>query len=117
MNKKYLLGCLSILAATATLGSCSDDNTSNEDNANAGYVWTTDGGLKACNQLLFNEQGNDDAKGTVIGNGDQEFVFTGKQTLKKGTYTLKVLLFFDGIYCSIRECLKHGRIFVFCNAT
>ena len=89
MNKKYLLGCLSILAATATLGSCSDDNTSNEDNANAGYVWTTDGGLKACNQLLFNEQGKDDAKGTVIGNGDQEFVFTGKQTLKKGTYTLK----------------------------
>lgn len=87
MNKKYLLGCLSILAATATLGSCTDDN--NEGNTTTGYVWTTDGGLKACNQLLFNEQGKDDAKGTVIGNGDQEFVFTGKQTLKKGTYTLK----------------------------
>ena len=27
--------------------------------------------------------------GTQIGNGDQEFVFTGKQTLKKGTYILK----------------------------
>ena len=87
MNKKYLLGCLSILAATATLGSCTDDN--NEGNTTTGYVWTTDGGLKACNQLLFDEQGKDDAKGTVIGNGDQEFVFTGKQTLKKGTYTLK----------------------------
>ena len=87
MNKKYLLGCLSILAATATLGSCTDDN--NEGNTTTGYVWTTDGGLKACNQLLFNEQGKDDANGTVIGNGDQEFVFTGKQTLKKGTYTLK----------------------------
>ena len=83
MNKKYLLGCLSILAATATLGSCTDEN--NEGNTTTGYVWTTDGGLKACNQLLFNEQGKDDAKGTVIGNGDQEFVFTGKQTLPAAT--------------------------------
>ena len=28
-------------------------------------------------------------EGKEIGNGDQEFIFTGKQTLKKGTYRLK----------------------------
>ena len=29
------------------------------------------------------------AKGTVIGNGDQEFIFKGTQTLSKGTYLMK----------------------------
>ena len=32
--------------------------------------------------VLFSEQ-------TQLGNGDQNFVFTGKQTLKKGVYNLK----------------------------
>lgn len=93
MNKKYLLGCLSILAATATLGSCSDDNTSNEDNANADYVWTTDGGLKACNQLLFNEQGKDDAKGTVIGNGDRVRLYRQADTQERNIHAERL-----GIY-------------------
>lgn len=41
--------------------------------------------------LLFTADGdaNVNDNGTQIGNGDQEFVFTGKQTIKKGTYILK----------------------------
>lgn len=42
--------------------------------------WSEDGGLKAADNLLF---------GDTIGNGDDEFVFVGKQTLKKGTYLLR----------------------------
>ena len=53
------------------------------------YKWTTNEGLKACDHLLFGEDGKDNAEGTVIGNGDQQLVFNGKQTLKKGVYTLK----------------------------
>ena len=43
-------------------------------------------GLKACDHILFGTDGKENANGTEIGNGDQEFVFTGKQTLKKGTH-------------------------------
>ena len=39
-------------------------------------------GLATSDGILFNN-------GTEIGNGDQEFCFTGKQTIKKGTYLLK----------------------------
>ena len=88
MKKMNLIGCFGILAMAATLGSCS----SNDDPApvpGVDYKWTTDGGLKACDHILFSEDGKDDANGTVIGNGDQEIVFKGKQTLKKGVYTLK----------------------------
>ena len=72
----------------ATLGSCSN-NDDPTPAPGAGYTWTTDGGMKACDHLLFGEDGKDNAEGTVIGNGDQNFVFKGKQTLKKGAYTLK----------------------------
>lgn len=48
-----------------------------------------DGGIKACDHVLFDNDGKEDAHGAVIGNGDQEFVFKGKQTLAKGTYLLK----------------------------
>ena len=90
MNKMNLFGCMGILAASALLASCSsnDDNVDNGGNP-AGYAWTTDGGLKACDHILFGEDGKENANGSVIGNGDQEIVFKGKQTLKKGTYTLK----------------------------
>ncbi len=83
-----LLGCMGILMLAATMGSCSnnDDPTPNPGSA---YTWTTDGGIKACDHLLFGEDGKDNAEGTVIGNGDQELVFKGKQTIKKGVYTLK----------------------------
>ena len=88
MNKMTMTGCLGILFAAALISSCS----SNDDPTpapGAGYVWTTDGGLKACDHILFSTDGKEDANGTEIGNGDAEFVFTGKQTLKKGTYLLK----------------------------
>ena len=79
---------MGILMLAATMGSCSnnDDPTPNPGSA---YTWTTDGGIKACDHLLFGEDGKDNAEGTVIGNGDQELVFKGKQTIKKGVYTLK----------------------------
>ena len=91
MKMKTLWGCLGILAVTVGMVSCSDDN--NDDNngssvEESGYVWTTDGGLNACDHLLFTD-GEEDANGTEIGNGDKEFVFTGNQTLAKGTYTLR----------------------------
>ena len=90
MKKTNLIGCMGILAMAATLGSCSsnDDPTPNPGTDGV-YTWTTNGGLKACDHILFNADGKENANGTEIGNGDQEFVFTGKQTLKKGTYTLK----------------------------
>lgn len=83
-----LLGCMGILMLAATMGSCSD-NDDPTPNPGAAYTWTTDGGIKACDHLLFGEDGKDNAEGTIIGNGDQEFVFKGKQTIKKGVYTLK----------------------------
>ena len=94
MNKMYFMGCMGILAASALLSSCSSDNDDNGNNGGGNnpsviYKWTTDGGLKACDHILFSEDGKENANGTEIGNGDQEFVFTGKQTLKKGTYLLK----------------------------
>lgn len=94
MNKLNLLGCAGILTLAFAMSACSDDN---DDNGGGGgntteVVWTTNGGLKACNHVLFTldtkkDEVND--QGTQIGNGDQEFVFTGRQTLKKGTYLLK----------------------------
>ena len=93
MNKMYFLGCIGILAASAMLSSCSSDNDDPTPSPNPGlevvYKWTTDGGLKACDHILFGTDDKENASGTQIGNGDQEFVFTGKQTLKKGTYLLK----------------------------
>ncbi len=40
------------------------------------------GGIANSKGILFKD-------GTQLGNGDNEFVFTGKKTLKKGTYSLK----------------------------
>lgn len=79
---------MGILMLAATMGSCSD-NDDPTPNPGSAYTWTTDGGIKACDHLLFGEDGKDNAEGTVIGNGDQELVFKGKQTIKKGVYTLK----------------------------
>ncbi len=91
MNKMNLLGCMGILAASALLASCSsDDNVDNGGTTpSTVYTWTTNGGIKACDHITFADGGKEDVNGTVIGNGDQEIVFTGKQTLKKGVYTLK----------------------------
>lgn len=95
MNKLNLMGCAGILALAFTMGACSsDDNGDNNDSGSVttNVVWGTDGGFAACNHILFKGDGTKemvDDNGTQIGNGDQNFVFTGKQTLKKGTYTLK----------------------------
>ena len=91
MKSMKLLGCISIFAMAVSMTACSSNDNVTDNGGGTGstsYVWTTDGGLKACDHILFNN-GKEDANGLEIGNGDQEFVFTGKQTLKKGTYLLK----------------------------
>lgn len=94
MKTKSVVGCMGILMMAASLAACSSDDAANDGNGYGNgtvtdtYVWTTNGGLKACNHILFSN-GQADENGKEIGNGDAEFVFTGKQTLKKGTYTLK----------------------------
>ena len=85
-----MIGYFGILVSAIAFTACSsdDDNNENGDGNESGYVWTKDSGLDACDHLLFTN-GKEDANGTEIGNGNQEFVFTGKQTLKKGVYNLK----------------------------
>jgi hypothetical protein len=85
MKRQKWMGCLCILAMAAAMTGCNSDDNLKTDTS---YVWTVDGGVKACSQLLF-QNGKEDANGTEIGNGDQEFVFAGKTTLKKGVYNLK----------------------------
>ncbi len=87
MRTKATTGCLAILALAGTFASCS--NNDDPKTEASGYVWTTDGGLRACDHILFDADGKEAPSGTVIGNGNQEFVFTGKQTLSCGTYTLR----------------------------
>ena len=79
------------MAAMTVACSSSDDDKNGGSNGggNGAYVWSTDGGINACDHLLFDDNGKENEAGTVIGNGDQELVFTGNQTLKKGTYLLK----------------------------
>ncbi|MDY2778590.1 MAG: hypothetical protein SOU82_01870, partial [Alloprevotella sp.] len=90
----FISGAFVPLAAlTLTLGftACSDDD---KNNITEERHWTKDGGLNAADNLLFD--------GNVIGNGDDEFVFTGKQTLPKGTYTLKGFVYIaDGAELTI----------------
>lgn len=94
MKTKSVLGCLGILVMAASFASCSssestaEDAGNGEDTAGSVYEWSVDGGVKACTQILFSN-GKEATDGNEIGNGDAEFVFKGKQTLKKGTYTLK----------------------------
>lgn len=78
------MGYLGILTLALGFTACSSDS----DDSKTVYNWGKDGAIKTCDHLLFTA-GREDANGKEIGNGDQEFVFTGKQTLKKGTYLLK----------------------------
>ena len=97
MTNFKLYGCYGILAlAAVSFTACSSDDDEKDNNGNGGGVttevkWTTDGGLNACDHILFAKDGKENVSdaGTQIGVGDKEFVFTGKQTLKKGTYLLK----------------------------
>lgn len=94
-TKSFLSVAILATAMGMTLASCnsSEEVAKNENNSqgtpDAAYVWGADGSIKTCSNLLFDANGNENAAGNVIGNGDKEFIFTGKQTLKKGTYLLK----------------------------
>lgn len=85
MKRNVITGALCAMALLMGIVSCSDSNSSSTE---TDYTWSNDQGLKACDHLLFTA-GKADEEGKEIGNGDQEFVFTGKQTLRKGTYLLK----------------------------
>lgn len=87
MMTKNLMNCLGMLVMAASIIGCDKNGPTTDPSSD--YVWTVDGGLSACDHILFNEDGSENAEGTFIGNGASEFVFTGKQTLAKGTYTLK----------------------------
>lgn len=97
MKKFDFMRCLGIFALAAAMVACSSDDNNDSGNGDNGgstatATWTTDGGLKACDHILFTQDTSSDEvndNGTQIGNGDKEFVFNGKQTLKKGTYLLK----------------------------
>lgn len=77
-EQDVFLGCMGILAASAMFSSCSSDNDDPTPSPNPGpevvYKWTTNGGLKACDHILFGTDDKENANGTQIGNGDQEFV-------------------------------------------
>ncbi len=65
----------------------SDDNNSSDDSSDVTSQWedptvTYTGTTAYSEGILFNE-------GADLGNGDQEFVFTGNVTLDKGSYNLK----------------------------
>ena len=67
-----------VLAAGFTACSSDDDNQGGATNP-----------VTSSAQILFNADGTENSNGTEIGSGVQEFTFTGKQTLKKGVYTLR----------------------------
>ena len=94
-TNKFMTYALSAMML-GSLAACSSDDSEPDNGGNSGgettdtpYVWGTEGSIKTCDHLLFNEDKSENKKGTVIGNGDQEFVFKGTQTLAKGTYLLK----------------------------
>ena len=87
MEIKKLGWAIMMCAAIATgnvISSCSDDG--NEDGSQGGNGEDPkvmyDGTTAVSEGILF-------SKGTELGSGDQEFVFTGDVTLEKGTYLLK----------------------------
>ena len=93
MKKKTILVSALSLFMMVGIVSCGDDNevipNPNPD-TETNYVKGTDtDGKTTYNKLLFDENGNPDEKGIVIGNGEKEMVFKGKETLAKGTYLLK----------------------------
>ncbi len=86
MRKFNFGACICALGALAAIAACEKQTPSTPTGED--YVWKTDGGLKACDHILFSD-GEEDPDGNEIGNGDDEFVFYGTQTLAKGTYYLK----------------------------
>ena len=76
MAKWLGMGCL-MASTMLTITGCSNDDSVSDPYAN----------IAASSDILFDG-------GKQIGNGDQQFSFTGKQTIKKGTYILK-----GWVYC------------------
>ena len=80
------LALMAILVMSA-LGACSSDNENDGDTPNP-PTGNTDpkveyiGNIAHSKGLLFSE-------GKQLGNGDQNFVFTGKEVIKKGVYQMK----------------------------
>ena len=83
----YAFAALMLTAGAACSDSTSDEPSKGGDDT--AYIFGTDGGNVSCDHVLFDEAGKEAHEGNVIGNGDQNFVFKGTQTLKKGTYILK----------------------------
>lgn len=90
-TKSFLLVAFSATMLGMSFAACSNNNDDDvvKDPSATSYVWGTEGSIKTCDHLLFSADGKEDVNGVVIGNGDKEFIFKGKQTLKKGTYLLK----------------------------
>lgn len=91
-TRRFLSVALIATTLSFTMAACSsddDNNSSSEPEKPVAYVWGTDGSIKTCDHLLFDIDGKENINGTAIGNGDKEFIFKGKQTLKKGTYLLR----------------------------
>ena len=88
-TKSFLPVALLATALGMSFTACSDDDNNAPETPAEAYVWGTDGSIKTCDHLLFDADGKENNSGTVIGNGDKEFIFKGKQTLKKGTYLLR----------------------------
>ena len=93
---KFMIYVFSAIMLGGMVACSSDDpetdtgnGNGNGGNAEAPYVWGAEGAIKTCDHLLFDDDKTENAKGTVIGNGDQEFIFKGTQTLSKGTYLMK----------------------------
>ena len=88
-TRSFLPVALFATALGMSFTACSDDDNNAPETPAEAYVWGTDGSIKTCDHLLFDADGRENVSGTVIGNGDKEFIFKGKQTLKKGTYLLR----------------------------
>lgn len=110
MAKWLGMGCLIASTMMTITGCSSNDEPSSPDN-NGGQGGATVGNpkittgdsdadyasLSHCSAILFNgtDREQADSTGTQIGNGDDEFCFTGKQTLQAGKkYILK-----GWVYC------------------
>ena len=71
-----------------TFTSCSDDDNEKDTPKPADSEVTYKGNVAYSNGILFNE-------GTELGNGTQNFHFTGDVTLEKGTYLMKGWIYVD----------------------
>lgn len=88
MKTTQLMMAIAATSMMLVMSACSSNEDVTEQPASA-YVWGTDGSIKTCDHLTFALDGSEDTNGTIIGNGDKEFIFTGKQTLRKGTYEMR----------------------------